>query len=395
MSQEAFLERLGGLETRLTSALEAMDSRDVDPELRDRAAGDLKLRLEERITLLRSQRRRIEKNGFKPAAWITLSSHAKSCASLFAECLAFVQGGMARKLDADHVCSVTDALLDALARDIPNVRWGRFSVLATEEFFVDLVQIIRVRFPPNGVWDVPVAAHEFGHFVAGQLNRPVGGGRQLPFQDYRASATGDGSQSDESWRAFLDEYFADVYATYALGPAYASSCLELRFDPAKANDEGDREHPAYATRAYVVLQTLRRMNQEKDTRNQFSDWIEALDQSWHSAMDSVGQPRPWPREGEEPPGAVPNALRTRTDGVVSTLYEILKASAPAARYNSPDRAYKAASLLEKPPKPLAAHGFSIVELLNAAWIRRGAAVDTTALSTLVLDLSRLVPAVQE
>jgi len=140
-------------------------------------------------------------------------------------------------------------------------------VLSSDDFFRDFVQIIRLRFPFCGIWDLPVAAHEFGHFVAGQLNLTrMGGAHYLAVQEYKSGFMQQNSEIREEWGFWLEEYFADVFATFALGPAYGFTCLLLRFDPASAYQQLDNNHPVYARRVHVILQTLLRMDREHDTR---------------------------------------------------------------------------------------------------------------------------------
>ena len=103
---------------------------------------------------------------------------------LFEESLALVEGALVRGAKLDNgLCQIADALLDEL-RTKADVAWGRFTILAEGEFFGEMAQIIRLRFPEVSIWNLPIAAHEFGHFVGPELKQPGPFGTfRYPFQE--------------------------------------------------------------------------------------------------------------------------------------------------------------------------------------------------------------------
>lgn len=361
--QDLFLARLNAFAIQCNEVEKAIKSPGINRNLYQRAATDL-------LGGIANERMRIEnlrsttRNGNVAAGfWETLQANGEKCTTLFGECLGFLQASRARGHDVDaDLCEIADALLDELS-ELTRIKWGRFTVLATEEFFLDLAQIIRLRFPFSGIWDLPVAAHEFGHFVAGRLNvaRPDGS-RYLPFQDEKKNFREQHMDLGEEWMFYLEEYFADVFATYVLGPAYACTCLLLRFDPASAHVESDKRHPSYAKRAYAILQTLRRMNGEEDSRGDFKNPSDVLAGLWEQVILSAGQTAVLSKDEE-----------ARVGGIVSNFYEMLKDGAPGARFNRWDnvrlRGCPSVETAELPDGVQIAD-LKISDVLNSAWLCR-------------------------
>lgn len=208
------------------------------------------------------------------------------CEPLFKECLALVQGSLVRGggLDAG-LCEIADALLyDLSYRTF--ITWGRFTILDLGESFGQMVEVIRVRFPEASIWSLPVAAHEFGHFVAPRLEVTDQTGKtRRPVQDLL-----DRERNDERRWHHLQELFADLFATYVLGPAYACTCILLRWDPWTAYDDGDR-HPSDAKRVGWILKVLEEMN-ENTEGGEPTYWsiVEELRDAWKRSLRLAGQP---------------------------------------------------------------------------------------------------------
>ena len=133
------------------------------------------------------------------------------------------------------------------------------------------MQLIRIRFPVCGIWDLPIVAHEFGHFAAARITVSEGGAdRVLPFARFVDEYLDENRNLGNEWRDYLSEYFADCFATFVLGPSYACTSLLLRFDIGTAYAEADMLHPSYAKRAHAILCLLRRMDAEADSAGDFT-----------------------------------------------------------------------------------------------------------------------------
>ncbi|WP_019868604.1 hypothetical protein [Methylovulum miyakonense] len=375
--KELFLMRMDALVERLKETLRAVEAvKAINNYLYRRAAAEFQLRINDKLKEIQAQRSMIKDN-FDSAEWRAQQDCEQNCSALFQECLAFLQAAHTRGQDVDaYLCVLADALLDELAK-VTEITWNRFTVLASEEFFFDMAQIIRLRFPVCGIWDLPVSAHEFGHFVAGRLNRAKldGIGHELPFQKYKEAFKQQHPEGGDKWMFYLEEFFADIFATYTLGPAYACTCLLLRFYPASAQHGLDNRHPPDSWRAQAILQTLRYMNMEQDSKGRSKLPVDQLEKFWTETLDSAGV-------------VVDVSEYDTINGIVSSLYPDLCAAVPHARFNRWASALDMYSWLGRtPPSQTPPPDFNISDLLNAAWLcRLGPDTDPTQLSKTVIGL---------
>ena len=119
---------------------------------------------------------------------------------LFAECLAYAIGPSIRERGLDGgLCAIADGLLEELSQRMQQP-WRRRALLAGAECVNVIAQIIRVRFPATSIWDLPIAAHEFGH-VVGQVMQTDG------------AIAGLIGGADRSMWPWIHEHFADIFAT--------------------------------------------------------------------------------------------------------------------------------------------------------------------------------------
>lgn len=292
--------------------------------------------------------------------WDDLHTLHEQCNRLFQESLAFLEGALARKARLDDgLCRIADILLSELAHNT-DITWERFTILAGGEFINELAQIIRIRFPEMGIWNLPVAAHEFGHYVGPRLELPGG---QRPFYDLlqqEKSRAGQGLQHWSSWH----EYFADLYATYTLGPAFAAACLLLRFDPRTAYAERDL-HPTDAQRAYVILRGLELLDSARQSV-ELARAREFLEDAWRRNLTGAGQKDKLAQDES-----------TALDKKVAKIHGWLAARTGARLSNQSMQ--RAASLASEIKHQLAAGlsfkastaaDLTLVELLNGAWYWR-------------------------
>jgi hypothetical protein len=320
--------------------------------------------------------------------WADLRKARGEADELFAECLALAEGVWAREqgLDGD-LCVLADALAGEIGSAM-ELRWDRLTVPADREFYVDAAQVIRVKLPTAGIWDLPLVAHEFGHFAAERLEvverhrfiRP----HSNPFRDLIGRAADRGEQS---W-SFAQEYFADAFATYAIGPAYAYTCVLLRFDPVGAHRNAGL-HPAPATRVQLMLGVLARMDAERIGLVPFGKRAEKLADLWHATLVDAGEAGSLASEDAELVG-----------DLADELVGLLMRHRRAAAYDSFDRAQGLSRTLgDRRAAAATASGDRIADVLNAAWLARidawesatrtdAIAVDAAALCRRIADSRR-------
>jgi hypothetical protein len=381
----ALQAQFAALSRELSRARAAISGLKVQAALRDRVSArfDTELtRLQKRIETLQAAAAR---NGQPAAAsWRDLRVLQADAARLFEEVLAFVQGALVREQNLDDgICALTDALLDdlAAASDVP---WGRFTLLATSEFFRDAAEIIRIRFPDPSLWNMPFAAHEFGHFVGPQLCTKKDGEFSYPFQERLKAA----DQSRGSLRHAMEwdheqESFADLYATYTLGPAYAAAFILLRMNAGDAHVEA-ATHPTAAKRVHAIFWTLERMSVSATglRRQPFREVTSLLHEAWQASMAAAGHVK-----------ALDAAGVARVEQRSGELYELLTSCTPQGLLFGQDAWLRTESMLPalrvelgavEPEADALPAGATRREVLNAAWLARLGADDASPLVTNVI-----------
>ena len=236
----------------------------------------------------------------KPS-WEALAVLRGDCEPLFAESLAMALGPLVRGSGLD---SGLGEIADALVRDLNRATlnsWSQNTLLAEAEYVGEMNRVIRLRFPVTSVWDLPLVAHEYGHLVGFELERQG-----------KLDALLKASAENFRMTAWLREHWADTFATFALGPAFACTCLLTRLDPSGDPNRGFPSHPSDAMRAHAILSVLRTMSQAAGLIGSMTDIIGYLDQFWSSATQSTGR------------GAGPDAShRARIDGWLTVFLSLL------------------------------------------------------------------------
>jgi hypothetical protein len=381
----ALQAQFAALSRELLRARAAIKGLKVQATLRDRVSArfDTELtRLQKRIENLQAASAR----SGQPAAasWRELRMLQADAARLFEEGLAFVQGALVREQNLDDgICALTDALLDdlAAASDVP---WGRFTLLATSEFFRDAAEIIRIRFPDPSLWNMPFAAHEFGHFIGPQLRTTRDGEFSYPFQErLKAVDQSRGSQRHAEEWYHEQESFADLYATYTLGPAYAAAFILLRMNAGDADVEA-RDHPSAIQRVHAIFWTLERMSESATglRRQPFREVSSLLHEAWRASLAAVGQVKPLDAAGV--------AQVEQRSGV---LYELLTSCTPQGLLFGQDEWLRAESMLPalrvelgavEPEADALPAEATRREVLNAAWLARLGANDASPFAANVI-----------
>jgi hypothetical protein len=244
------------------------------------------------------------------------------------------------------LCRLTDAMLyDLSART--DVGWNRFTIVADGEFFARLSGIIRIQFPDVSIWNLPVAAHEFGHFVAsGWKDSALAG---MIEREKRA---------DRRYEAYLNEHFADLFATYTMGPCFAMVCGLVRFSPASAVLQSDT-HPSAAQRMWWILEMLRLIDKSRAGPPLYQYITQQLEQSWTASLKAAGQ---------EPGLSPADTLRLR--GWLAEMLEAVKLNFSAGQYGGWLRAQEMAESFRQRQLPDLAGDDRIPDVLNAVWLCR-------------------------
>ena len=309
--------------------------------------------------------------------WAALKTCDKDAQPLFREALAWLQALNAPRWEVVRpVLAMAYALLEELC-DTFGVEWLKLTIPDDEDSYSSFMKVIRLRFPLDGIWDLPVLAHEFGHYAAntdgfasplpaqraieGVLDRyaplppppPPGVEESAAAKEQRASA----EAARAKMNLHLNELFADVLAAYVLGPSFGFTTMLLRFDPLRACED-DPQHPAAAIRAFAIIDTLRRLDHDqRDQAKKFTVALARIQEDWNAVLADVGQggaqePEPWVRHA------------------VMQFYSTLLTARPGASYAGWDRADQLYGQLKYQRTPAPLGPASLRDLLNAAWLAR-------------------------
>lgn len=349
----------------LATAKKLLGQLKIDPSLSKGVRGSLSKEIQSNRAELQQLREEVKDGQALDGCWDRFRDIRQQCERVFRECLAFVQGSLLRsaKLDGakldNGLCEIADALLVYLGGQAV-ISWDRFTMLAEEEFFVGMAQIIRLRFLDLSIWTLPIAAHEFGHFIGPEIKeRGVDGKFHHPFEDKLQQ---EKEKEEKRW-SYLHEHFADLFATYALGPAFACACILLRFDPRTAYEDKSK-HPSDAKRAYLILRMLDKMSNTGEKElipSPFQFLSTQLSTLWKDSL--VGAKR---KE------RLDNAETFPLDDLLEDMYLLLKANVPDVRYGSWLQAETLATQLQPDnDEPLKIdNDVTLPDALNAAWYVR-------------------------
>jgi hypothetical protein len=273
---------------------------------------------------------------------------------LVAETLAFLGGAAARRFRLDRgVTSLAGAWLDQLS-DVAQLEQVSVVIPSSTEFAGMLTQVIRLRLPSDGIWALPVAAHEYGHFVASVFTRRERRDSMqvsvVPVEDLLHTAATKRELPRLYWHGH--ELFADAFAAAIAGPAYTYYCAHYRFLAAGAQ-EVTPTHPEPARRIRLQLAVL-----EKLAANEADGYLAADAQkirtAWTDRLAAAGVDA----DPEDDP---------LLDAVEPRLLDLLDdPKLRAMRYRGHLAAHSlAADMLDDKQE-----AGSVPTALNAAWVRR-------------------------
>jgi hypothetical protein len=220
-------------------------------------------------------------------AWEKYCNIRRDSQELFRECHDFLGGIAVRKGEIDNrienICSVADNLIEKYAEEHFG-KWASVAIPGEEPLKATPARLIRLRFPGWDIWDLPFAAHEFGHVVGKEL----GTNKEKDF--YKLLEKESSSRNND---LVLHELFADSFATFFLGPAYACTSILLRFDPSLAYMER-QPCTSFDNRVFVILETLNRMDQSLAGSGvlkspPYREIIELLQNAWKGALECYQQ----------------------------------------------------------------------------------------------------------
>lgn len=294
----------------------------------------------------RSLRTRIEQGASAESGWTQLGKLQLVSSDLMKECLAFLEGALVRDAGFDGgVCALADSMLYGLSEKA-DMGWQRFTLVAAGEFFSTISGIVRLRFSDVDIWNLPVAAHEFGHFVSATPK----------FNDFGELASGE-KRKDTRYEAHLRELFSDLFATYALGPGFVLNCALLRFSPASAYQESNT-HPSNAQRIWWMIEVLAKLD-ETEGAPMYDGIAAQVRGSWTATLKAAGQPE-----------ALSDGEISRLHAWLADVYDLVNSQVPVVRYRSILRAQEIYHAFRNGQTPPVRDDYEMPDVLNAAWLYR-------------------------
>lgn len=298
------------------------------------------------------------------ACWRSFIAMEADLRSLLDECVSLLHGTMDRRAGLDDgICDIADALLECLCK-LADVRWRRFTVLGSE-YLTERTGVVRVRFPAASIWELPFLAHEFAHVIEPDIRADNEDGTRFEVLARFLAENAAGAQE----QAFLREHYADILATYAVGPMYGWALIFQQFDPISAFDSEDdfESHPSAAKRMHIVLRTLESMDGARPGGGSPYHGCRAQQMTtlWETTLAA---------------GRKPRELSKRTVGQLDRqqagLFHIVAENLSELRYTGWERARTlAAQVAAQDSTPVPDSAVSIVDVLNAAWVMRLAQPD--------------------
>ena len=374
--------RLHRLERRWDAIRVCLGDERLPAASRTAVSGRFLRLLSEQLYLLGEARNTPAAGSSAPVAWADLARLEEQARPVLREALEFIGAALLAGYGLDQVrrparagpptVGVT-ALADEILADYAQrtgVGRGAHTILGTQPLLETATDVIRVRFPDLGPWSLVLIAHEFGHLVA----RDTAAFSTWQARQVAKAASGEVPAGILSSR--LEELFADVFATYIAGPAFACATVVLYLDPVSATASRGG-HPSHADRVDAILGTLHSMNDEERLtaahRGPYDDVLAELDATWSAALTKAGTPpnRPWDGGARQP--------AARELGVLVRRYYRLGAGYRPERWNWAQKF--ARQLLQAPGGVhIAAQADTdttdrprLGDLLNALWAARMAA----------------------
>ena len=283
--------------------------------------------------------------GQEEYCWQQLEEEQNQFANLHQEVLALLGGLHLRcQPQIGELCHIADTLLQAISAHTL-VAWGGLTIPSQSDAIVSKSGIIRLQAGDVNIWNLPVVAHEMGHFLQSHHH-------DMQFRsDLSAQANLAGGQS------LLEEYMADMCAAYTLGPAFACASLLLRFNPFIAlTSKNALTHPSYTRRAYLIFKSLEALDQHNSSIINYAGVRQRLHSHWKPTLS--------PEDTKN------------LDKLFYTMYTLLDQHLVAARYNTWEQAdnlymlwrngRQTGNLFRSDQLP----GVTIAMVLNAAWCYR-------------------------
>ncbi len=293
--------RLDGLRNRWERLERILKDNQLSEEDRAAVAGRFYRMISEQLYSLDQCKDGLREPG--PQFWRKLYGLGNGARLVQREALEFLGGLLVHKKGLDcepanltgtgnegpSVCDLADQMLRTYSRRT-GVNWAARTVLGKNPFLATDTDIIRIRFLDWSLWDLPLMAHEFGHLAA--LATPAflkyqSSASEQALKDHPNPEAAAAYRYTEARRHQLDELFADIFAVYTAGPAFACAVILTQLSPLEAY-LWRGSHPSHDERVRVILQALGTMNERNGWQltnpEGYGPILTRLEQRWDDAV---------------------------------------------------------------------------------------------------------------
>jgi hypothetical protein len=277
----------------------------------------------------------------RAAAWEEYAREAThgDIPRVFTEYVDFLRGLAMRDAGLDgEICQIADELTGKWK--ITDVDHSLTIPARQEAVTMTLARIIRLGFPEWTIWALPLTAHEFGHVAA----------TKTKLDDFVENIPSAQTQYP------MQEFLADAFATYLMGPAYACAAILLRLNPPSAYEEKDK-YPTDSRRAHIVFIVLDWMN-EQTVSKPYTGIISKLREEWTAALNQA-----------RPPVELETEVEAELEMWIAPLEDKLKKITVGYPVEAWARADSLSKLLlqDQSLKKASEEVYDLRDVLNAAW----------------------------
>jgi hypothetical protein len=227
-------------------------------------------------------------------AWTEYAELNEASREIFCEYLDLIGGVAFREksavLDANKLCQVADEMIRSCSKVLflsPSLTVPAHGTTLA----VTVGRILRLPYSEWTVWALPLVAHEFGHVALHDLrNDPIN--RTLHQLTDNVLPDLLPFAPENKARQKLDEYLADAFGTFIMGPAYVCAAIHLRLNPAYHSSPGAVDHTD-CERAHVMLSMLQKMDNGTGISHEYEYILKLLKTIWSQmvyAANRVAEP---------------------------------------------------------------------------------------------------------
>ena len=227
-------------------------------------------------------------------AWAEYRCYYEKSQEIFHECLDIL-GGLAFRERSFHDTTFRDQIDNNILRVAEElILTCSNSVFLTPSIIIPapketlaktVGRIVRLRHCEWTLWVLPLIAHEFGHIVIEEHKEAL---KESFLKTFVPELMSLDPSSDEVKKKLaedeVEEYLADAFGTYFMGPAFSCAAIHLRLSPSTSST-ATSETSYDKGRAHVTLGMLDLMAKGPPKIQEFSNLAKQLRGDWNGMVE--------------------------------------------------------------------------------------------------------------